>query len=904
MSTFGIMPSEFRSKSGSVGSNGGMGCSSELRLSSKHYQTPNVMKEKSVPCSNQRSKFHNKLRVEYPSGHPYIDLLPGIKQNVDDEIVVPMKSSEGHQKQRVRSKETKDDELVKYMSNLPGYLQHMDRADSHKEKAFNFGVLDWERLEKWKHKQKHSPARHSMNASTPWNASSSTVFGETLARQSKQRVSFGSEHDLSRVERLYKGAKLSQEKVMNAQDYETPTKSSLGVQQKIHVTANSPGRNSVIMTEEKRKDINQKITTEMATSLSNSRNNGVSLSSKKKIASRDSESKKESEELQEFDFDFAQPHRTGKHQNIVLLLPKDLPRNSCSELLQLSEPRTSFDKRIMNASRKSFSGGFPQGGNHSGELYSEISHSCPLPCGGETSAQGVGFPSDAYQTPICSKEKISVQHKGKYAEESKAKRKPSNSNVIEAYRRSDREHADLSDARGRNPSPNRRFGIGLSRMSRSFSLKESAAVPQLISTYMTVKSGPVKSEAASCSDDSNREKAHAHGRSRSSPSPLRRLLDPLLKPKVANFHSADMVQPLEGKPIDAFESLETEKHVTRSVHALLQLATKNGLPLFKFVVDDNSNILATTVKKITESGKDDSSLIYTFYSVREIKRKKSGGWMNQGSKGKGSGYVYNVVGQMKISESKDQNLVRESVLSSVELGHTDQETPASMPNQELAAIVVKIPRKSAIYDVGVNNEHVDLTEIAHAKCSPEDESFSTSEENARTNSTTVILPNGIHGLPNKGVPSRLIDRWKSGGSCDCGGWDVGCKLRVFTNQDPCCEVLGPSKARPSTTCFDLFVQGGIRENRPVFSLVPFKNGIYSVKFNASISLLQAFSICIAVLNSQKASDLSETSNPLEARNLQGQASAGVTRTCPTTVQGEAPMKYASYPPPLSPVGRV
>eukprot|EP00250_Pteridium_aquilinum_P001511 c11707_g1_i1 orf=273-2900(+) len=51
---------------------------------------------------------------------------------------------------------------------------------------------------------------------------------------------------------------------------------------------------------------------------------------------------------------------------------------------------------------------------------------------------------------------------------------------------------------------------------------------------------------------------------------------------------------------------------------------------------------------------------------------------------------------------------------------------------------------------------------------------------------TVILPAGIHGLPsmqneeNVGFvgashgPTPLLERWMSGGQCECGGWDMGC----------------------------------------------------------------------------------------------------------------------------------
>ncbi|KAI4368432.1 hypothetical protein MLD38_016989 [Melastoma candidum] len=41
------------------------------------------------------------------------------------------------------------------------------------------------------------------------------------------------------------------------------------------------------------------------------------------------------------------------------------------------------------------------------------------------------------------------------------------------------------------------------------------------------------------------------------------------------------------------------------------------------------------------------------------------------------------------------------------------------------------------------------------------------------------IPSGLHGMPRTTAtrgPSNHIERWKSGGKCDCGGWDLGCPL--------------------------------------------------------------------------------------------------------------------------------
>ena len=47
----------------------------------------------------------------------------------------------------------------------------------------------------------------------------------------------------------------------------------------------------------------------------------------------------------------------------------------------------------------------------------------------------------------------------------------------------------------------------------------------------------------------------------------------------------------------------------------------------------------------------------------------------------------------------------------------------------------------------------------------------------------VVTPSGLHGLSedNEASPSSLLDRWRYGGGCDCGGWDMACPLLVLEN---------------------------------------------------------------------------------------------------------------------------
>lgn len=53
----------------------------------------------------------------------------------------------------------------------------------------------------------------------------------------------------------------------------------------------------------------------------------------------------------------------------------------------------------------------------------------------------------------------------------------------------------------------------------------------------------------------------------------------------------------------------------------------------------------------------------------------------------------------------------------------------------------------------------------------------------------VVIPRGNHGLPTteNSCPSPLIQRWRSGGGCDCGGWDMACPLMVIGNPRLSCS---------------------------------------------------------------------------------------------------------------------
>jgi hypothetical protein len=117
----------------------------------------------------------------------------------------------------------------------------------------------------------------------------------------------------------------------------------------------------------------------------------------------------------------------------------------------------------------------------------------------------------------------------------------------------------------------------------------------------------------------------------------------------------------------------------------------------------------------------------------------------------------------------------------------------------------------------------------------------------------VVIPRGNHGLPTteNSCPSPLIQRWRSGGGCDCGGWDMACPLMVLGNPRISCSHDQPLVENQHP--LQLFVQGA-KEHIPALYMSFVEEGQYDVHFHAQLSTLQAFSICVAILHNTEVSD--------------------------------------------------
>ncbi|XP_027367767.1 uncharacterized protein LOC113873708 [Abrus precatorius] len=187
------------------------------------------------------------------------------------------------------------------------------------------------------------------------------------------------------------------------------------------------------------------------------------------------------------------------------------------------------------------------------------------------------------------------------------------------------------------------------------------------------------------------------------------------------------------------------------------------------------------------------------------------------------------------------------------LGVTDFLGTNVPSNFELAAIVVKhhLPIHS-LDKVGgwglkfLNKAGVNQTTLPSESCSCSQNTGDCST------SMSFLIPAGLHGGPTTkhGGPSSLVDRWRSGGSCDCGGWDEGCPLTVFQRRSSNEEVLY-SQADMQGKCksVDLVTQGSSNFS-PTLRMVNVHDGLYFIHFLPSLSALQSFSIAVAIIHEQ------------------------------------------------------
>ncbi|XWS28758.1 hypothetical protein CRYUN_Cryun25bG0098700 [Craigia yunnanensis] len=759
-----------------------------------------------LPQASQRANMHGRLKSER-SNLSYADLHQEITKGGKE---VSPESSWKHKKQHADIKANEEDELVKYMLNLPSYLE---RGANPQEKVLNVGVLEWGRLEKWQCSHKQILHRSSISSLSSCNTSSSFSTDESSAhssrghscspaRQRLQRPSLQS-HLMSVPIGHLPFVKPCKESVGKFQYLKVANSNTFTVQGKFSREDKSFCKNNAQIRLEKcrRREMHPKIDSESGT-VPNGVKYNVASCDKVKMKNQVGEFMKKAEKFQEVIPNGANQNVTEKRNTVVLLLPRDLPKKNHSDAANLSDLTKKSSKKEAEPSQRTFTETSKEA--HHAKLSSNFHHSGPLPCELDGSKhlriKAMGS-VDANSNDFTSERSRSVPRAAKI-EEKKLNATPIVYAANEAYEGSDPKISKVASEKVRSTSPFRHFSFSMGKTDKSSGPNEGSSIPQVSSTCSSAKTdpeNPVPSGIGTCGD-----KFNAKSRARSSP--LRRLLDPLLKPKAVNCrnftnqlqdsiltegacksserlrHSTLTLQSAKMKSdkislctINVNDTAQNKTYGSPVVQALLRVQVQNGLPLFTFAVDNESNILAATVKMLSASGKGDYGCIYTFFAIQEV-RKKNGRWINQGGEGKGQDYVPNVVAQMKVSGSEfshlsrpnhvDQFSIREFVLLTFDVGQANSQASDFQPNDEQAAIVVKIPkrnRRSSIRDGYLIDKRNNLPEAALKERLPEvkhelDSGKKGPLVGGQDISATAILPSGVHSLPNKGEPSSLIQR--------------------------------------------------------------------------------------------------------------------------------------------------
>ncbi|KAF7807137.1 uncharacterized protein G2W53_039298 [Senna tora] len=127
------------------------------------------------------------------------------------------------------------------------------------------------------------------------------------------------------------------------------------------------------------------------------------------------------------------------------------------------------------------------------------------------------------------------------------------------------------------------------------------------------------------------------------------------------------------------------------------------------------------------------------------------------------------------------------------------------PNLELAAIVVRTQNALNPSDHEVGGWGLKFLNKSRSVASDETCMRSSTSGGDCSTSMSILIPAGPHGGPRtrNGGPSSLADRWRSGGRCDCGGWDEGCPLTVLQRRS---DVVSEENMQEECKTVDLITQ--------------------------------------------------------------------------------------------------
>lgn len=316
-------------------------------------------------------------------------------------------------------------------------------------------------------------------------------------------------------------------------------------------------------------------------------------------------------------------------------------------------------------------------------------------------------------------------------------------------------------------------------------IREEDVAVSLKKSLFALPSSPAKSEPDSSRASSPKARF----------SPVRKMFDPFVtsRPRrspLSKFNEARGevgIKPRQLEFSHRYEEKEKLDSVPHSspahLHGILEMGNKNGVPFFQFSLKSPEEVYVAKTWK----DEDSSTWVYTFHLLANRRKRGTKGWgfreCNQES---------TMVGRMHVScrlhtEFEGAGQLNDSMVTefvSYDILQSRKSSDELHPELETAAIVMQSlleKRESLKFKSG--DKKIDETPTKMLDCGK----------------MHVVIPGGNHSLPSDGScgPSPLLDRWRFGGGCDCGGWDMACPLTIFT------EAQHRTDSQHST---ELFVQ--------------------------------------------------------------------------------------------------
>ncbi|XP_020590328.1 uncharacterized protein LOC110031464 [Phalaenopsis equestris] len=833
---------------GKDGEASGLDCETPVKKVSVQSQLPSKFFNERVATPRVRCAFFDDearpLNYRKPSVKPCSD-----HHTTETEVLVSASSSGNFQKPWPSRKVAEVEELVKYMSSVPCYLQSVEKGENVQGKALNFGVIDWRQLERWTSSKKTAQRNE---------ASSAINMAESPSLLTNQSCSNSGRNNSNSP----------------AQGKQAPCRSSSNSTVEGKQTFSLFGHWDQ-PDEQKKHEDRTSMQADTSSSIEEEKSKSCDHQNSNRVRGYSGRTFERSLSEHGCDFDDLKGSRCVKgntlssmHGGKTAMEVKKHPQrfshqsSAARDILQSGFLSATFqtDKSNMGATALPLENGVPSA------KYMSVNEECNQ----ISKSSGNFLLSPVYQS--CDQNADGGRRETlpkKHSSDSGMKwlnRSSSLKDVSSNHQHKDINGLIISDDKGRSNSRGRRSPL-------------RRLLDPLLKSKYDGYSGPITSSRIPISQENHNNQSVSAGKESSSLKSMHRLSD-----------TSNTKMPITPQSL-----LQDERNVVPMRQALVKLAWKNGQPLFMFSTSENS-VLVASLKRTNRLGKEDCSGVYKIVMAQESK-KKGGIWIGHGGSRKPS-LLYEVVGRLEVScsklcsfDSKSFEVSKQFVLVNEEL-LPNQGCVNSTHTNQLVAIVVKAPYQM-------------LNGFLYKRSSLQIDSLQVEKfpEYSRACSISAIVPSGIHGFSDLGTPSALIERWKTGGSCDCVGWDEGCRLTVLADRLHEMKVASSVQERPTTECFrciELFIQGGKKEKKHAFSMIAFKEGLYTVEFGSMITSLQAFAICIATLHSRTSIDALDYS--AKRRSLEDAIYENYSKMSSMQNNGGS-TSYEPHHPPFSPVGR-